>query len=279
LLEQDPPRGLGERLVALGRFLRLAPLPIAELTRLARLARERTLRPGERLAVQGQPVRVVHFLISGSVAMTNQGREILTLEAPETVGLLPLAAATTFPYEAHALTPGHSIEVPAALVAEVLEDDFDFFLRVLRQGAETVLRRERAIAAAVPEPVPRAAVSAGEPLGAAERLLVVRNTDLFRRCPVDGLATLVKQLDEVLVPAGAPVLAAGADHLAVVVSDGSAHGVVEALAGVPPEADLRATSATLVLRGTASDLFDTLEDHHDMARWLLAELLARLVQS
>jgi hypothetical protein len=194
------------------------------------------------------------------------------------VGLLPLAAATTFPYEAHALTPGHSIEVPAALVADVLEDDFDFFLRVLRQGAETVLRREQ-VTAAVQEPAPRAAVSDAGPLGAAERLLAVRNTDLFRRCPVDGLATLVKQLEEVLVPAGAPVLAAGTDQLVVVVSDGSVLGVVEALAGVRPHADLRATSATLVLRGTASDLLDTLEDHHGMARWLLAELLARLVRT
>jgi hypothetical protein len=165
-------------------------------------------------------------------------------------------------------------------VADVLEDDFDFFLRVLRQGAETVLRRDRIGAAAPETATPAASGSAlAGPLGAAERLLVVRNTDLFRRCPVDGLATLVKQLDDVLVPAGESLLAPGTDQLAVVVSDGSVLGVVEALAGVRPDADLRATSATLVLRGTASDLLDTLEDHHSMARWLLAALLARLVQT
>jgi hypothetical protein len=299
VLEEAPPRGLGERLLALGRFLRLAPLPPRELARLARLSRERDLPSGESLATQGAPVRFVQFVATGKVALSRDGIDFLVIEAPDTVGLLPLAAATPFPYGARALEPVHIVDVAADLVRELLEDDFDFFLRVLRQGAEAVMRRSRR---ELPAPTDGTALSpapdADVPLGAAERLLLLRRTELFGRCPVDGLASFAKGLQEVRVAAGEPLLR-GAGDLAVVVasssvspsvslspsapaSAGAVFGVVEGLAGaapVDPPPALRAAGPLLLLRGSTSHLLDTLEDHHAMGRCLLARLLELLVQA
>src|SRR3954452_8502715 len=119
MLEEAPPRGFGERLLALGRFLRLAPLPPAELSRLARVSRERDWPAGARLAAVGHSVRAVQFLISGRVVLSHAGTDFLTLEAPETVGLLPLAGAIPFNFEVRALDPVASVEVDAALLAEL----------------------------------------------------------------------------------------------------------------------------------------------------------------
>jgi CRP-like cAMP-binding protein len=295
MLEEAPPRGLGERLLALGRFMRLAPLPARELSRLARLAREREVPAGDRLAALGETVRVVQFVASGKVTLSRGGGDFLTVEAPNTIGLLPLAAGMPFPFDARATEPVHLLEVDADVLADLLEDDFDFFLRILRQGAEAVSNRwgnEPALAVtesalAVPgDPV--------GPLGAAERLLALRNTDLFRRCPVDGLAAFAKQLEDVrmaegdeLVPRagelvvlvrGRAAVAGFADRPAVAVRAGSVLGAVESLAEKRSGYLLRAATSLHLLRGTAADLLDTLEDHHAMGRRLLAELLALLVR-
>jgi CRP-like cAMP-binding protein len=284
MLEEAPPRGFGERLLALGRFLRLAPLPPRELSRLARLSREREWPAGARLAAVGQVVRAVQFVIAGKVALSHQGVDFLTLEAPEIVGLLPLAGAIPFNFEVRATEPIHSVEVDADILTELLEDDFDLFARVLRVGAEAILRR--GVPRAGPPPSPPAPTPEA-PLGPAERLLALRDTDLFRSAPVDGLAAFAKQLEEARVAAGETLAAEPGELLVVVhgqatagqrvLAAGAVEGAVEGLAERPLGFELRALSPLLVLRGTVSDLLDTLEDHTAMGRRLVAELLRMLV--
>jgi CRP-like cAMP-binding protein len=283
---------MGERLLALGLFIRPAALPARELSRLARLSREREMAAGAQLAVLGQPVRVVHFVVSGKMALSRDGVDFLVPDAPHTVGFLPLAAGIPFPFDARALEPLHSLEVDAEVLAELLEDDFDFFLGILRQGASELLTRWRSVPAMVtdqreqPPPPPAS-------LGAAERLLALRNTDLFRRCPVDGLAAFAKLLqEEQLLPAHPFTTEPG--ELAVVVhgrgtvegalpspllTPGRVLGAVEGLAESSHPFTLHADTPLRLLRGTIPDLLDTLEDHHAMARRLLSELAGLLVGS
>jgi CRP-like cAMP-binding protein len=288
--EEAPPRGFGERLLALGRFLRLTPLTPAELSRLARVSRERAWPTGARLATVGQVVRAVQFMVAGRVALSHDGTDFLTLEAPETVGLLPLAGAIPFDFEVRALEPIQSVEVDADMLAELLEDDFDFFARALRAGAEAVLRRGLSASTTPGPPREVAFLSARGPLGPAERLLALRHTELFRRCPVDGLASLAKQLEEVRVASGERLVVdpgvlvvvvegqASSDQAgAPALVPGAVTGVVEGLAEQRRGFELRATAPLLVLRGTVSALLDVLEDHHAMGRRLMASLLRMLV--
>jgi CRP-like cAMP-binding protein len=290
MLEEAPPRGFGERLLALGRFLRLAPLTPAELSRLARVSRERAWPAGARLAAVGQVVRAVQFMVAGRVALSHGGTDFLTLEAPETVGLLPLAGAIPFNFEVRALEPIQSVEVDADILAELLEDDFDLFARALRAGAEAVLRRGLSAPTPAGPPAEAATPAARGLLGPAERLLALRNTELFRRCPVDGLSSLAKQLEEVRVASGERlVVEPGALVVAVegqassdqagapALGAGAVAGLVEGLAEQRRGFELRVTAPLLVLRGTVSALLDVLEDHQAMGRRLVAELLRMLV--
>jgi CRP-like cAMP-binding protein len=299
MLEGTPPGGLGERLLALRGFSLLAALPASELALVARLSHERDLQPGERLAVAGESVHAVQLIVSGLVSLSRAGRPMSRAGGVETVGLLPLAAGVPHPFTAVATDAVHALEIEADLVAEVLEDDFGLFARILQLGAAAALaaspraeedrpagdllqRRAEAreLVAASRRPPPKLA-----PLDAAEKLLALRATALFRTLPVDGLAALAKRLQpvqlrpgaELRAPQGSPdVLLVVAGRVATTdgeLAPGAAPGLLEALAGASRPMHLRALTPAQLLQTTIADLFDVLEDHHAMARALLAAIL------
>src|SRR5205814_2133033 len=82
------------------------------------------------------------------------------------------AARSPSPYEARAAEPVHCLDVDAELLTELLEDDFELFLRTLRPGAAAVMRRWQS------DPRPAIALppeDGSPPLGPAERLLSLRD--------------------------------------------------------------------------------------------------------
>ena len=298
MLESAPPRGLGERLMALRNCPALASLPPPELAWLARSARERDFQPGETLAMQGHPADAVLLLLSGQIQLTHAGRPLREAEPFEALGLLPLAARIPHPFGATALSAIHALEIDADAVGEVLEDDAAFFGRLLQlAAAQARVAQDRS-------PVidgPGSARSelgddgggdaAGGALGTARTLLVLRDTALFRKAPLDGLAAFAKKVRDVQLPAGqrrslapgelaiiaagqADVVGGGAGRLGA--GRGAVVGAFEALARTAPPGDLHARTDVHLLCAPISDLYDVLEDHYGMGSRLLGELLGDL---
>jgi len=297
MLEGAPAGGLGERLLALRGFSLLAALPASELALVARLSRERDLQPGDQLAAAGDSVQAVQLIVSGQVTLSRAGRPVPHTGDLETIGLLPLAAGVPHPFTALAADAVHALEIDADLVAEVLEDDFGLFTRVLRLGAAAALAASPPAGVHPPDGdllgrrgQMRALGSAPwrpglAPLDAAQKLLALRATALLRTLPVDGLAALAKRLEPVQLRPGAELrVREGTGEVLLLVAGrvttsggelapGDAPGLLEALAGAAPAFELRTLTPAQLLRTTAADLFDVLEDHHATGRALLAEIV------
>jgi CRP-like cAMP-binding protein len=294
VLELSPPRGLGERLLALRGFPLLSGLPPADLAHLARLSRDHDFSAGAALAIEGQPVRAAQLVVSGRVDLW-RANELVRRAGPfEVVGLPAIAAGVPQPFTARAAEPVHALEVDAGLVADVLEDDSRLFVEVLRLAARAASSSDRGLARPASDPPrPGAERTAGcltAPLDAARRLMAVHGADLFRHAPVDGLAALARRLEVGQLAPGQPMSLTGPGELTVIVEGhvtlpaaggraaasagpGTVLGLVEALAGTPPLAGVRALSPVVVLRAALADLLDVLDDHHAMGRRLLAELV------
>jgi CRP-like cAMP-binding protein len=299
MLDGALPRGLGERLLALRSFSLLATLPAADLALVARLSREREFHAGQTLATEGESVQVVQLLISGRAAVSRAGMPVETVGAFDTLGLLPIAAELPHLVTAVAIEPIQALELDADLVDDVLEDDFALFVRVLRLAATSasahgpgVLGRDRRDKSPLADALPDELSGA---LGAARRLLVLRDTPLFRTAPVDGLAAFAKRLELVRISAGEQIEMGGATgQLCVMVAGraaiagidpprtstsgasaaaGDVVGALEALTVNAPPLLVRARTEVHLLRGAASDLLDVIEDHHAMGRRLMAEIL------
>lgn len=297
MLELSPPRGLGERLLALRRVPLLAALQAAELTQLARVSRERDFPAGAELAIEGQPVRAARLVVSGRVDLWRGACLVRPSQPFEVLDLPALAARLPHTFTVRAAEPVHTLEVDAGLVAEVLEDDFRLFLEVLRVAARAApCGRALGGRGARTLQMSRGGTPA-PPVDAAARLMALRETDLFRRAPVDGLAALARRLRVAVLAPGDPVVLSDCGELTVIVEGqvtlpargglqdpgvdsagaGAVLGLREALAGDPPLAGARADSSVVLLRGPLTDLLDVLEDHHAMGRRLMAELLMTTV--
>jgi len=304
VLELSPPRGLGERLLALRSLPMLAILPAAELTQLARLSRDRDFPAGAVLAVEDRPVRATQIFVSGRVDLWRAGQLVRAGQALEVLDLPAVAARLPHPFTARAAEAVHTLEVDASLVAEVLEDDFRLFLEVLRVAARAIpvgaalggprARAFDATAAGSPgRPTKPATPHATPPFDAAARLMALRETDLFRRAPVDGLAALARRLQVASLAPGDEVVLSETGELTIVVEGqvtwpgqagprtcgvdtagaGAVLGLRDALAGDPPLAAARADSSVVLLRAPLTDLLDVLDDHHAMGRRLMTELM------
>lgn len=305
MFEDHRPRGLSERLLALRRFSLLSALPASDLAMLARLSRDRDYGPGQTLATAGELVHTVQLLLSGSARLSRSGAAPESAGAFDTVGLLPLAAGTRHLVTAVAVEPVHALEIDGDLVAEVLEDNFALFLRVLRLAARSASGPgqalgfpdvlERAVAPAAPPE--HLASDLASPSGAARKLLLLREVALFHTAPLDGLAAFAKGLSQICLPAGAQLETGGESGELLIVVAGEAEvrslhseravkrkrlagpaavvGAVDALTTGAARLLITARGGEVhLLRGSAADLLDTIEDHHAMGGSLLAALVA-----
>lgn len=134
-------------------------------------------------------------------------------------------------------------------------------------------------------------------VGLARRLLALHHAPLFRTSPVDGLAAFAKRLEVVRVPKGEAVALGGAAGAMAFVLAGKAvvtlvqedqpageatvpAGAGDLLGGLRALSQDRAPQfvraqddQVTLLRGSASDLLDVIEDHHAMGRRILGQIL------
>jgi hypothetical protein len=251
-----------DRRLALRALGGLAALPAAAQARLARLGRRRRWPAGATLTPAGVPL-----LLDGDWRLDGLDAATEVAERLELAWLArrpPPAPLTT---RAGALV----LDVPLAPLEEALDDHFAAWLAATRRLARRLLDRGP----------PEAPLAAGE---GAVPSLVARVEALGRALPfarawVDALLQLDEAATPVHLPAGAALWRAGDASRQLFVPlgpDGGARllgvGGLELLAQRPRAATRIAPGPWSALRLDGDRLLDVLEDHHGLARALLAAL-------
>jgi CRP-like cAMP-binding protein len=142
--------------------------------------------------------------------------------------------------------------------------------------------------------VPATSDSADGHLTTIERVAALHRVDLFATVPGRVLAAVARTLTETIVPAGGPVITAGAleDHLFVIVGGrvgvhdgeyplgelgpGTTVGELAALVPEPRSVSVTAREDTRLLRLDKPVLDELLADRPELAQGVIAALVTRL---
>lgn len=272
-----------ERVLALRSFPGLALVDPAHLAVMAEIAEERAFRKGEALLVLGTPVRAMHLIRRGEVAILREGIPVRSFRGGDIVGAI--AALTRAPEGQHVLAVSDTttFEIDVSDFEEVLEESFALLLAALRgilRGAlECRLQIPEDAGYSSPPPEPVRTTTA---LGLVERVLFLRRLNAFGSPRVEALAELAREMTEVAFRAGTQIWQIGEQSpYCLVVWSGvvscitetgqrfrfgpdSVVGGIDSIAGEPRWYVARAETDVVVLRGEAAMLMDVIEDHPDM---------------
>jgi CRP-like cAMP-binding protein len=286
-----------EREIFLRSLFDAAPPPAAA-RHLAEVMRDVAFAAETVLYRAGTVSNEFFFLIDGRVELRREGEAPWTFEAGSVVGIIDALTNRARTRTAVAVSAGHALALRTEDYLELLEDDFDFWQRVIRD----VVRRTHALALTLDPPgafppatPPDPAVDPARPLGVAGRLAVLRAVDVLRGASTQALVRLVHDIDEraladgeVLFEAGAGTdvywfVAAGGVDLAGVGPASAAQAAVRArfgpgslvgshvaLSDGEAAYESRAAMPSRVLRLGKEDFLDAAEDHHGLARSLTA---------
>ncbi|HEX4338339.1 MAG TPA: cyclic nucleotide-binding domain-containing protein [Polyangiaceae bacterium] len=272
-----------ERVLALRSFPGLALVDPAHLAVMAEVAEERAFRKGEVMLTPGTPVRSMHLIRRGDVAILREGIAVRTFRGGDIVGAI--AALTRAPEGQHiiALTDTTTFEIDVSDFEEVLEESFALLLAALRgtlRGAlECRLQIPGDAGYSLPPLEPTRTTTE---LGLVERVLFLRRLNPFGAPRVEALAELAREMVEVTFRAGAQIWRLGEPSpYSLVVWSGvisaitetgqrfrfgpdSVVGGIDSIAAEPRWYIARAETDVVALRGDASLLMDVIEDHPDM---------------
>ncbi len=273
-----------ERAIYLRSIPVAAELPARVLHLVALSLTERELPTGHGVQKAGEPVESLHLLTSGELSLVRDGVEVGSLAPPQSVGFLDILARADGSYDAVTKTATTTLELRAERLFELMEDHFDLLRATLRYAAERLLQEMQELPAQalsfaperMPIPIP------GRALDLVERVLLMRNMNVFRRTNVNALSVLTEHMPEIRVAAGTRLFEVGeAPTFTVFVVDGTvrctaadgrsfthgagtATGGVESLADEPRWYEAVAETDLIYLRGSADTLVDMMEDNPDI---------------
>jgi len=273
-----------ERRVALREIGAFRTLSDEAIGAIARLSRRRALPPGSATVIAPGAERTLMKLLSGDLHVTRMGRASAVTHDPRVLGMYWLAR-DSMPLELKTDGGAVVLELPGSGMDEVLEEHFSVWLGVAQSIATWLLNLAPASSSRVIE----------RRLGAdasrlTERIAAVQEAMPFARGYVDALMQLDEEAATVRYQAGDVVWRPGdaADGVLVLL-DGALRGVapdepsgigsLELFANRPRVTALEAVAPTTVLRIGKEILFDLVEDHHELARDLLAMIAAAIVQT
>lgn len=262
------------------------------LAYIAQRSFERSFATGEALFDGETPVDAVHFLVEGRVETSQEGVHLSTIEAPGAVGFFPTLSVEPVRQRIVALEPCVTLELPAADMIEVFEEDFLWLEEGLRQMTGGALRLQRALEVvdeverSAPEEVPYPR----EALDLVQRIQATRRGGL-EMSNLEPVVQLARCAEEVRVEPGHVFWEVGDGPgfgLNVVygvircesasrtfrMGPGSSVGHLDAYSREPRTYRAVAETKVVALRGTGDDFFDILEDHVDLAMMLLRQLAA-----
>ncbi len=298
MLVDLPLPGVRDRVLLLRALDAFEGLDDQALTQLAEHATPRAFRAGEAVFVEGRPVASVHVVVDGQISSRRRGKLLAEVRRPRSVGFLSLLARDDGGVDAAADLPTRTIEVPAAVVLDMIEENASFLRSLLRRTGRGLLGRRGGLPAdpAAPPPAEVGEYPARE-LTTVERVLELRSGGPFAAGslePVVELARRQRQVDfapgERLWAAGEPstwtlriiaglVRCAGDDGRAVTVGRGFVLGNVGALGDLPRSFEARAETRVVGYRGELDDILAVIESHPELGRELLTVLSRMLLEA
>jgi CRP-like cAMP-binding protein len=270
-----------ERRVGLREFIGFEDLTEETLAAVASLGRRRQLAPGALLSRAGEPRAAIPLLLAGDLHAVRGGRSWPYLREPRVLDLFWLARDRE-PLELVTDGGADLLELPFEAAEDLLQEHFPIWLATVRQLAA-------ALAAKASRPAELGELRADrrdQTLSA--RIAAIAEALPFARGHVDALLQLEEEAEPVRLAAGDPLWQPGeaADALVVLLDGGlrgpvdeTALGVRDLFACRPRAAELRASRPTVALKIGKENLLDVLEDHHALARDLMAMLAAAVVRA
>jgi CRP-like cAMP-binding protein len=272
-----------ERLLALRTFPGLAEIDAKNLALIADLIVERTFSKGETILSPGEPVRAMHFIREGTVAIMRNAVPVRHYGTGDVVGGLAALAGAERGQHVVATTDARTFEVDRDGYSDVLEESFPLMHATLRGIMRSVLatRRTLPIDAGFTAPV----VEAMRPAPAfslVERVLFVRKLLAYGRARVEALAELARDMTVVQAEQGVEFYKAGdTSTYSLLVWSGvvrcetdrgqifrlgpdSVVGGIDSIAAQPRWYRAVADTDVVALRGDTEVLIDVIEDHPDM---------------
>jgi CRP-like cAMP-binding protein len=269
-----------ERRVALGALPAFRTLSEDALGAIARLSRRRDLAPGSKVVVSPG---VVVTLMSGDLRVLRMGRTSRVSDDSPVLGIYALAR-DSMPLELQTDGGAAVLEFPVERLDEVLEEHFPVWLSIAQAVSSRLLNL------APPSPLQTAERRAeSEVTRLTERITALQEAMPFARGYVDALLQLDEEAMTARYEAGEVIWRPGgvADSVLVVLDgavrgnaadEPSGIGSLELFANRPRATTLEAVEPTTVLRIGKELLYDLVEDHHELARDLLAMIAASIVQ-
>lgn len=272
-----------ERRVALRQIAAFRTLSEDALGAIARLSRRRELAPGLATVVQPGRERLAVSLLSGDLRVSRMGRPSRVAQESHVLGMYWLAR-DSMPLELYTEGGAVVLEFPADRLDEVLEEHFSVWLSTAQAIASWLLNL-------APTSLLQTAGRRSESVVTrlTERIAALQEAMPFARGYVDALMQLDEEAVTVRYEPGDVIWRAGdAADSVLVVLDGEMRGVtadepsgigsLELFANRPRATALEAVESTTALRIGRELLYDLVEDHHELARDLLAMVAASIVQ-
>ncbi len=266
-----------ERRIAVSEIVGFETLGADALAAIASLSRRRQLAPGEHLIRPGAQRARTQLVLSGDLQLRRAGQ---LWPHPEERRPLDIfwAARDTQPLEIWSRDGAELLEFSFQGLDEVLEEHFATWVSIARRLASALLTmNDRAHQRMRPR---------ARPAGLSGRLSALQDALPYARRHVDALVQLAEEGREVHFDTGAVMVEAGTpSHRLLVPLDVALDGWqvpcspcgVEMLAHIPHADTVRATMPMTALEITEESLLDLMEDHHDLARELVATLATAVI--
>ncbi len=285
-------------------FLKSSPqfegLPAGSVPSLAEMGVERRFRKGAGLLRAGEPAASFHLVVEGAITVVGaQDPQPIAVGPRETAGLLSLLARAPEGVEANAHEDALTLEFEGGAFRELLEDDMDLLLTLVRWLARRTLNARREIAAGS-FLSPGIDLPPGSPQGTdlVGRVLRMRRRGAtFERTSLEGLVDFARRIEEVRIPAGTTIWSSGdASNTSYILFSGTVHcttqwslvpfrcgpgyplGNLERLGEEPRWYTAVAETDVVAFRSDLDTFFDVLEDQPQMGRNVISSMASNLIR-
>ncbi len=270
-----------ERRIALREIVGFETLGAEALAAIANLSRRRAFAAGATVVRADEPRTTMPLLLGGDLHVVRAGRIWPSPRERRVMDLFWLAR-DSIPLEAQTLGGADILEFPLEGLEELLEEHFSIWLATTRTLASRLL-----LDGGSPNGLSDIHGDRGQPT-LSGRIGAIADALPFARGYVDALLQLDEEAEEVRFGAGATVWQPGDPATSLLVLlDGALRGASEEVAAIgglevianqPRATRLEALRPVVALRISEESLLDVLEDHHALARDLLALLAASVIR-
>ncbi|MFK8004228.1 MAG: cyclic nucleotide-binding domain-containing protein [Polyangiales bacterium] len=285
-----------ERLIFLRALPNISMMQRGALSYIAQRSEERHFKKGEVIFEYENSVDAVHFVAEGRVSVEQEGVQVATVEPHFAVGFLPVLSSQVIHQRMVALDDTVTLELSAAEVHVVIEEDFAFLETGLRQLSRQLVETQATLEAAgklkrsEPDEVPYP----HDELDIIQRIVTAHKGPL-ETANLEPLVQLVRQFEEIRVEPGHVfwnegdealggfnivygVVSCESERRTFRMGPGSSIGQLEAYGGLQRSYRAVAETKVVALRGTAEGFIDILEDHFELAMATISFIADRLIE-